>query len=70
MLKFLFFFFILKVARLIKVIQADSPYFKIISPPDVGHKVAPGMESIFMVQFTPDQKKVIVYSMQYFIPDN
>lgn len=36
----------------------DSPYFKVISPNDVGHKVAPGMDKVFMVQFTADQKKV------------
>lgn len=46
-----------KVARLIKVIQTDSPYFKVISPSDVGHKVAPGMDKVFMIQFTADQKK-------------
>ena len=41
-----------------KVVQAESPYFSIISPPDVGHKVAPGMDTIFYIQFNPDQKKV------------
>ncbi|XP_057292027.1 hydrocephalus-inducing protein-like [Hydractinia symbiolongicarpus] len=46
-----------QVAILVKVVQAESPYFKIISPPDVGHKVAPGMDIIFVIQFTPDQKK-------------
>eukprot|EP00794_Sanderia_malayensis_P018879 gene18879-20779_t len=46
-----------KVARLVKVTQADSPYFKIISPPDVGHKVAPGMDTIFLIKFVPDEKK-------------
>ena len=38
--------------------QADSPYFKIIPPHDVGHKVAPGMDTSFVVEFSPDQKKV------------
>lgn len=46
-----------KVARLVKVTQTDSPYFKIISPHDVGHKVAPGMDTVFIIQFTPDEKK-------------
>ncbi|EDO47363.1 predicted protein, partial [Nematostella vectensis] len=46
-----------KVARLVKVTQTDSPYFKIISPHDVGHKVAPGMDTTFIIQFTPDEKK-------------
>ncbi len=49
---------LLKVARLVKVTQADSPYFKIISPPDVGHKVAPGMDTVFLIKFFPDEKKV------------
>ena len=39
--------------------QTDSPYFKIISPHDVGHKVAPGMDTVFIIQFTPDEKKVL-----------
>ena len=47
-----------QIARLVKVTQTDSPYFKIISPHDVGHKVAPGMDTTFIVQFTPDEKKV------------
>uniref|UniRef100_H2XZ27 Hydin adenylate kinase-like domain-containing protein n=1 Tax=Ciona intestinalis TaxID=7719 RepID=H2XZ27_CIOIN len=46
-----------KVPRLVKVVQNDSPYFKIISPDDVSHKVAPGMASIFKIQFTPEMKK-------------
>jgi len=28
-----------QVPRLVKVVQDDSPYFKIISPDDVSHKV-------------------------------
>ncbi|XP_078720178.1 hydrocephalus-inducing protein homolog isoform X2 [Lampetra fluviatilis] len=46
-----------RVPRLIKVSQEDSPYFKIISPNDVGTKVAPGMASTFRIVFTPEQKK-------------
>ncbi|XP_077982980.1 hydrocephalus-inducing protein homolog isoform X2 [Glandiceps talaboti] len=46
-----------KVPRLIKVYQTDSPYFHILSPRDVGHKVAPGCASIFRIQFTPEEKK-------------
>lgn len=46
-----------KVARLVKITQTDSPYFKIVSPLDVGHKVAPGMDTVFTIQFTPDEKK-------------
>ena len=47
-----------KVPRLVKVTQADSPYFKIISPHDVGHKVGPGLPTTFRLQFTPDEIKV------------
>jgi hypothetical protein len=47
-----------QIARLVKVTQTDSPYFKINSPLDVGHKVAPGMDTTFIIQFTPDEKKV------------
>ena len=47
-----------QIARLVKVTQTDSPYFKIISPLDVGHKVAPGMDTTFTIQFSPDEKKV------------
>ena len=38
------------VGRLIKVVQEDSPYFSIVSPPDIGHKVAPGMDTVFFIQ--------------------
>ena len=50
--------------------QTDSPYFKIISPHDVGHKVAPGMDTVFIIQFTPDEKKVlsgVLYSFDSFV---
>ncbi len=50
--------FCFQVARLIKVTETDSPYFKVISPSDVGNKVAPGMDKVFMLQFTADQKQV------------
>ncbi|XP_074644164.1 hydrocephalus-inducing protein homolog [Tubulanus polymorphus] len=46
-----------KVPRLVKVTQADSPYFKIVSPHDVGHKVGPGLPTTFRIQFTPEDKK-------------
>ena len=50
--------YILKVPRLVKVTQAESPYFKIISPHNVGHKVGPGLPTTFRIQFTPDENKV------------
>ncbi|KAG8437289.1 hypothetical protein GDO86_008117 [Hymenochirus boettgeri] len=46
-----------KVPRLVKVTQEDSPYFKIISPNDVCNKVAPGLQSLFLIIFTPEQNK-------------
>ncbi|KAM8946018.1 LOW QUALITY PROTEIN: hydrocephalus-inducing protein homolog [Pelodytes ibericus] len=46
-----------QVPRLVKVIQDYSPYFRIISPNDVCHKVAPGMASMFRILFTPDEPK-------------
>nr|KAG5712964.1 hypothetical protein BaRGS_021758 [Batillaria attramentaria] len=46
-----------KVPRLVKVTQEDSPYFKIISPHNVGHKVGPGLPTTFYIQFMPDEKK-------------
>ncbi|KAL5021171.1 hypothetical protein ScPMuIL_000326 [Solemya velum] len=46
-----------KVPRLVKVTQMDSPYFKIISPHDVGHKVGPGLPTTFRLQFTPEERK-------------
>ncbi|XP_073420456.1 hydrocephalus-inducing protein homolog [Dendrobates tinctorius] len=46
-----------KVPRLVKVTQESSPYFQIVSPNDVCHKVAPGMPSTFRVLFTPEENK-------------
>lgn len=44
---------------MIKVVEESSPYFKIISPKDIGHKVAPGVPSIFRILFTPEENKVM-----------
>ncbi|XP_059569698.1 hydrocephalus-inducing protein homolog [Alligator mississippiensis] len=46
-----------KVPRLVKVVLESSPYFKVISPNDIGHKVAPGMPSTFRILFTPEDNK-------------
>uniref|UniRef100_A0A4W3HWI9 Hydrocephalus-inducing protein-like n=1 Tax=Callorhinchus milii TaxID=7868 RepID=A0A4W3HWI9_CALMI len=46
-----------RIPRMVKVIQEDSPYFRLISPSDVGQKVAPGMVTTFRVLFTPDENK-------------
>uniref|UniRef100_A0A7M4E0K8 HYDIN axonemal central pair apparatus protein n=1 Tax=Crocodylus porosus TaxID=8502 RepID=A0A7M4E0K8_CROPO len=46
-----------KVPRLVKVVLESSPYFRVISPNDIGHKVAPGMPSTFRILFTPEDNK-------------
>ncbi|KAL6033959.1 hypothetical protein STEG23_011291, partial [Scotinomys teguina] len=46
-----------KIPRMVKVVEESSPYFKIISPQDIGHKVAPGVPSIFRILFTPEENK-------------
>ncbi|KFV73572.1 Hydrocephalus-inducing protein, partial [Struthio camelus australis] len=46
-----------KIPRLVKVVLESSPYFKLISPNDVCHKVAPGMPSTFRIVFTPEENK-------------
>uniref|UniRef100_A0A8C6Z7I6 HYDIN/VesB/CFA65-like Ig-like domain-containing protein n=1 Tax=Nothoprocta perdicaria TaxID=30464 RepID=A0A8C6Z7I6_NOTPE len=46
-----------KIPRLVKVVLESSPYFKLISPNDVCHKVAPGMPSTFRILFTPEENK-------------
>ena len=40
-----------------KVVQQDSPYFKIISPNNVGNKVGAGLPTTFRIQFVPEEKK-------------
>uniref|UniRef100_A0A8D0G7T0 HYDIN/VesB/CFA65-like Ig-like domain-containing protein n=1 Tax=Sphenodon punctatus TaxID=8508 RepID=A0A8D0G7T0_SPHPU len=46
-----------KIPRLVKVVLESSPYFKVISPNNVCHKVAPGMQSTFRIIFTPEENK-------------
>lgn len=46
-----------KVPRLVKVVQADSPYFKIIAPLNCGDKVGPGLPTVYKIQFTPEAKR-------------
>eukprot|EP00118_Oscarella_pearsei_P011192 m.73261 g.73261 ORF g.73261 m.73261 type:complete len:153 (+) comp35835_c0_seq1:61-519(+) len=47
-----------KVARHVKVIQEDSPYFNVVSPKSLGSKVAPGMEITYIVQFNQMRKGI------------
>ncbi|XP_059507551.1 hydrocephalus-inducing protein homolog [Stegostoma tigrinum] len=46
-----------QVPRMVKVIQGDSSYFRIICPTDVGRKVAPGMTTTFKLIFKPEENK-------------
>nr|XP_025038877.1 hydrocephalus-inducing protein-like [Pelodiscus sinensis] len=52
-----------KIPRLVKVILESSPYFRVISPNDVGHKVAPGMASTFQILFTPEENKDYIHQV-------
>ncbi|XP_026975142.1 hydrocephalus-inducing protein homolog [Sagmatias obliquidens] len=45
------------VPRMVKVVEESSPYFKVISPKDIGHKVAPGVPSVFRILFSPEENK-------------
>nr|XP_031536660.1 hydrocephalus-inducing protein homolog isoform X1 [Vicugna pacos] len=45
------------IPRMVKVVEESSPYFKVISPKDISHKVAPGVPSIFRILFTPEENK-------------
>ncbi|XP_073081517.1 hydrocephalus-inducing protein homolog [Manis javanica] len=46
-----------KIPRMVKVVEESSPYFKVISPKDIGHKIAPGVPAVFRVLFTPEENK-------------
>ncbi|XP_021488188.2 hydrocephalus-inducing protein homolog [Meriones unguiculatus] len=46
-----------KIPRMVKVVEESSPYFKVISPKDIGHKVAPGVPTVFRVLFIPEENK-------------
>uniref|UniRef100_A0A8C3T1C3 HYDIN axonemal central pair apparatus protein n=1 Tax=Chelydra serpentina TaxID=8475 RepID=A0A8C3T1C3_CHESE len=52
-----------KIPRLVKIILESSPYFRVISPNDVGHKVAPGMASTFRILFTPEENKDYIHQV-------
>ncbi|KAL2094101.1 hypothetical protein ACEWY4_011413 [Coilia grayii] len=50
-----------KIPRLVKVVEEDSLYFKVVSPVDVCIKVAPGMTSTFTVLFKPQENKDYIH---------
>ncbi|CDQ57971.1 unnamed protein product [Oncorhynchus mykiss] len=52
-----------KIPRLVKVMEGDSLYFKVVSPVDVCSKVAPGMASTFSVLFTPQENKDYIHRL-------
>ncbi|XP_041047590.1 hydrocephalus-inducing protein-like [Carcharodon carcharias] len=52
-----------QVPRMVKVIQEDSPYFRIICPSDVGRKVAPGMTTTFKLIFVPEESKDYIHEL-------
>ena len=48
--------------------EEDSLYFRVVSPVDVGSKVAPGMASIFTVLFSPQENKVLGWGLGAWLP--
>nr|XP_023682867.1 hydrocephalus-inducing protein-like isoform X2 [Paramormyrops kingsleyae] len=50
-----------KIPRLVKVVEEESLYFKVISPADMCSKVAPGLASTFTVLFTPQENKDYIH---------
>ncbi|XP_059848459.1 hydrocephalus-inducing protein homolog isoform X2 [Hypanus sabinus] len=52
-----------QVPRMVKVIQEDSPYFRIVYPSDVSCKVAPGMATTFKIIFTPEENKDYIHEL-------
>nr|XP_051703218.1 hydrocephalus-inducing protein homolog isoform X2 [Oryctolagus cuniculus] len=45
------------IPRMVKVVEESSPYFKVIKPKEIGHKVAPGVPSTFRILFSPEENK-------------
>lgn len=57
----------MQIPRMVKVVEESSPYFKVISPTGIGHKVAPGVPSVFRILFIPEENKVTaVLARQWF----
>ena len=47
-----------KVPRLVRVIQADTPYFKLIAPQNVSSKAGAGLALVFRIQFHPTKTRL------------
>ena len=45
------------VARSLRVLPLESPYFEVVAPQSTANKVAPGVEVVYTVKFTPDTEK-------------
>ncbi|XP_029109512.1 hydrocephalus-inducing protein homolog [Scleropages formosus] len=50
-----------KIPRLVKVVEEESLYFKVVNPVDVRSKVAPGMALTFTVLFKPQENKDYIH---------
>eukprot|EP00049_Salpingoeca_infusionum_P004740 m.82988 g.82988 ORF g.82988 m.82988 type:complete len:5086 (+) comp12709_c0_seq1:219-15476(+) len=44
------------VGRRVKVLPADSPYFRVVPPANANTKVAPGVDLVYTIEFTPDTR--------------
>ena len=47
------------------MVQADSPYFKIVAPLNSGDKVGPGLPTVYKIQFTPEDQRVSIKITSY-----
>ncbi|XP_035381538.1 hydrocephalus-inducing protein homolog [Electrophorus electricus] len=52
-----------KIPHLVKVVEEASLYFRVVSPVDIGSKVAPGMTSTFTILFTPQENKDYIHRL-------
>ena len=52
-----------KVARNVRVVHEESPYVEVVAPKGAGSKVAPGMETTFMVRFKPNQRTDYIHEL-------
>lgn len=46
-----------RVARRLRVLPSQSPYFELVPPPGPPGKVAPGVETTYILRFRPDEDK-------------
>lgn len=53
------------VTHNLRITSAESPYFKTTCQRPEGAKIAPGMEVIYTIIFTPDENKVSLHNLNY-----